>query len=192
MAAAGPSQLSLRLPRALLDPDLRELGCGDADGLVAVRLQLSHGCIAAITPHPAEPTAVAPLPLAITPPVDPHVHLDKAFSWPDFPNRDGTMAAALALNLREGQQRTLAQVLERGERALELAWRYGLRAMRSHVDSLGPWSETCWEVLSSLRQRWAGRVDLELVALVPIQHWLSEAGERQARQVYASSRRCLL
>ena len=187
MAAAGPSQLSLRLPRALLDPDLRELGCGDADGLVAVRLQLSHGCIAAITPHPAEPTAVAPLPLAITPPVDPHVHLDKAFSWPDFPNRDGTMAAALALNLREGQQRTLAQVLERGERALELAWRYGLRALRSHVDSGGPCAQPSWEALLALQQRWRGRVELQLVALAPLQCWQTAEGLALARRLAAAS-----
>ena len=97
--AAAPAQLQLRMPRGLLDPGLRDLGCGDGDGLVAVRLQLADGCIAAITPAAPGPAGDAGPPLAITPPVDAHVHLDKAFSWGAFPNRDGTMAAALALSL---------------------------------------------------------------------------------------------
>ena len=184
MPAAAPGQLSLRLPRCLLDPGLRDLGCGDADGLVPVRLRLEQGRIAAIT---APAPGAAPLPLAITPPVDAHVHLDKAFSWGAFPNRDGTMAAALALNLREGEQRSTAQVLERGERALDQAWRHGLRALRSHVDSGGPCAEPSWEALLELQRRWRGRVDLQLVALAPLQHWQTREGQRLAQRVAAAS-----
>jgi cytosine/adenosine deaminase-related metal-dependent hydrolase len=167
MGAPDPSTLNLRLPRSLLDPGLQQLGCGDADGLVAVRLQLQNGRIAAITPLATPFNPPPPLPLAITPPVDPHVHLDKAFSWVGFPNREGTMAAALALNLQEGQQRTCDQVLERGERALDQAWRYGLRGLRSHVDSGGPCADPSWAALLELQRRladWLGRSGFRLEA----------------------------
>ena len=180
---ACPSQLSVLLPRALLDPQRADLGCGDADGLLAVRLQLAAGRIAAI--EPLAPAA-APLPLAITPPVDPHVHLDKAFSWAAYPNREGSLAAALAVNLREGERRSHSQVLERAGRALDQAWRYGLRALRSHVDSGGPCAEPSWDALLALQAQWRGRVELQLVALTPLQHWGTPEGRRLAQRVAAA------
>lgn len=172
----------LRLPRALLDPARTDLPAGDADGLVAVRLGIDGGRIRAIEALPAGPGQPA-APLAITPPVDAHVHLDKAFSWERFPNRAATMAAALAANGREADQRTADQVLERGAKGLERAWRYGLRALRSHVDSAGPGAEASWQALLALQQRWQGRLELQLVALVPIAFWSSPAGLELARQV---------
>ena len=179
----------LAIPRGLLDPALA-LGEPDGEGLVRVRIQQREGRITGLVPH-AGPEPAGGIPLALTPLVEAHAHLDKAFTAPEHSNASGTMEEAMVVNRREAGQRTAEGVHNRAERALDQAWRYGLRAMRSHVDSLGPWSETCWEVLSSLRQRWAGRVELELVALVPIQHWLSEAGERQARAQFfgASGRR---
>ena len=174
--------LQLQLPRLLLDPLQRDLPCGDADGLLRVQLELEGGQVAAIRPLPA----AGPLPLALTPLVDAHVHLDKAFSWASHPNRDGTMAAALAANLAEGDQRSRAEVLERAERALGQAWRYGLRALRSHVDSGGPAAEPSWEALLDLRGRWRGRVELQLVALVPLAHWASPPGQALAQRVAAA------
>ena len=182
MLPPAPDQLCLRLPRTLLDPSRSDLPCGDGDGLLAVRLQLAGGRVTAIEPLPA---SAADLPLAITPPLDAHVHLDKAFSWPAFPNRDGTMAGALAANLREGDQRSREQVLERAGRGLEQAWRYGLRGLRSHVDSGGPCAALSWEALQELRRQWRGRVELQLVAMVPLAHWCTPAGRRQAALVAA-------
>ena len=111
----------LRLPRALLDPSLTELPAGNGEGLVRVRLAIDAGRIDAIEASPEGP-GQAGAPLAITPPVDAHVHLDKAFSWSAFPNQSATMAAALAANGREAEQRTADQVLQRGEAALDRAW----------------------------------------------------------------------
>ena len=183
MAGQPPRRLELLLPRVLLDPQQRDLPCGDREGLLPVRLQLASGRVAAIEPLAA---AAQHLPLALTPPVDPHVHLDKAFSWSAFPNPGGSMAGALAANLREGEQRGREQVLERGERALQQAWRYGLRALRSHVDSGGPCMEPSWEVLLELRERWRGRLELQLVALAPLQHWSTPAGRYQAQRLAAA------
>jgi cytosine deaminase len=170
----------LRLPRALLDPRCRDLPPVDDNGLVAVMLEHEGGLLTGLRGWWGE---TADLPLALTPLVEPHAHLDKAFTGRDFPNPAGTMAGALAANFREAEQRSAEQVMDRGERALELAWRHGVRAIRSHIDSLGPAAEASWQALEALRARWAGRVDLQLVALVPIGHWLSPAGEALARRV---------
>ena len=147
----------LRLPRSLLDPTLTNLPAGNGEGLVTVRLAIDAGRIGAIEAIPEGPGQAAS-PLAITPPVDAHVHLDKAFSWSAFPNQSATMAAALAANGREAEQRSADQVLERGEAALDRAWRYGLRGLRSHVDSAGPAAAPSWQALLELQQRWRGRL----------------------------------
>jgi cytosine deaminase len=174
----------LAIPRCLLDPGL-DLGESDAQGLVPVLLTHHEGRITGLTPCAGAEPAEG-FPLALTPMVEAHAHLDKAFTALPHWNGSGSMDEAMAVNRREAEQRTADGVRLRAERALEQGWRYGLRAMRSHVDSLGPWSATCWEVLSRLRRQWAGRVDLQLVALVPLRHWLTEEGERQAREVAAS------
>jgi cytosine deaminase len=174
----------LRLPRCLLDP-LAELPAADADGLVPVRLQQRAGCLTAIRPCDAA-EAAGPLPLALTPLVEPHAHLDKAYSGLLHPNRQGTLAGALRANLREADQRDRETVLARGERALERAWRQGLRAIRSHIDSGGPAAAPSWEALADLRRRWAGRVELELVALVPLAHWRTPEGRALAERAVAA------
>lgn len=173
----------LAIPRSLLDPGLN-LGPLDGQGLVRVCLEQRDGCLIRLEPF-GGPEPPGGLPLALTPLVEAHAHLDKAFTAPPYSNASGTMEEAMAVNRREASERTAEGVWNRAEHALEQAWRYGLRAIRSHVDSLGPWSPVCWEVLSGLRQRWAGRVELELVALVPLHHWLSAEGERLAREVAA-------
>ena len=125
----------------------------------------------------------APQLLALPRLVDPHVHLDKAFSWQDYPNLSGTYDGALAANLREHHTRSESAVLARGEKALQRACLHGLRALRSHIDSLGPGAEPSWRALRQLRDRWEGTIDLQLVALVPLAHWQTPAGERLAAQV---------
>jgi cytosine deaminase len=77
-------------------------------------------------------------------------------------------------------------VLERGERALDQAWRYGLRALRSHIDSGGPQEQPSWEALLELQQRWDGRLALQLTALVPLAHWATAEGEALTRRVAAA------
>ena len=166
------SSLDLRLPRGLLDPCLDLPPAGD-DGLVAVRLGQRDGWVTAITPLTAP--AKAP-PLALTPLVEPHAHLDKCFTAAGYPNGSGTMAEAMALNHQEHQVRGREEVLERAERALQRAWRQGLRAIRSHIDSGGPAALPSWEALLELRQRWAGRLEVQLVALAPLDQWATAEG----------------
>jgi cytosine deaminase len=187
MTAAPPQAPAtlppLRLPRCLLDPSAA-LPPADADGLVAVRLRLREGDLVGIDPCDAA-EAAGPLPLALTPLVEPHAHLDKAYSGDRHPNREGTLAGALRANLQEAAGRDRATVLARAEQGLERAWRHGLRAIRSHIDSGGPGAEASWEALDDLRRRWAGRVELELVALVPLAHWRTPEGVALAQRAVA-------
>ena len=187
MLPAGPLP-PMRIPRTLLDPR-RRLPPADEQGLVAVRLEQAEGRIRAIHAlgeRPGEGTGEGgALPLALTPLVEPHAHLDKAFSGEAFPNPDGTMAAAMAANRREAGSRQPEAVRRRGERALNRAWRYGIRAIRSHIDSLGPWAAPSWEQLVELRRQWRGRVELQLVALVPVGHWRTAEGVVLAEAVAA-------
>ena len=177
--------MRLRIPRSLLDAGRVDLGPADREGLVTVRLQLDGARVAAIEAASDARDCTEPTPpLAISCPVEPHAHLDKTFSADAYPNPEGTMAAALAANLREMAQRSGEQVQQRSERALQQAWQYGLRAIRSHIDSgSGPASAASWDVLSSQRQRWAGRIELQLVALVPLAFWQSQDGVQLARRV---------
>jgi cytosine deaminase len=118
--------------------------------------------------------------LALTPLVEPHAHLDKAFSAARFANRAGTIEAAMAANQAETSCRTAEDLEQRAERALQRAWRQGLRAIRSHVDCGGERGDLSLEVLDGLRRRWADRLELQLVGLVPIHHWGTQQGLRQA------------
>ncbi|MFZ9270754.1 MAG: amidohydrolase family protein [Prochlorococcaceae cyanobacterium] len=176
--------MRLRIPRCLIDGQRGALPAPDDEGLVAVSLQIEGARVAAIA---ADPQASAPAPLALTPLVEPHAHLDKSFTYGTFANPGGTMEGALAANLREFEQRNAEQVHQRSERALEQAWRYGLRAIRSHIDSGGgPASEASWQVLLEQQRRWADRLTLQLVALVPIRFWLTPEGEALAQRVAAA------
>ena len=176
----------MRIPRLLLDPCAR-LPAADDQGLVTVRLEHGDGRIRAIhglaTGCGGDGEGGSPAPMALTPLVEPHAHLDKAFSGQAFPNPEGTMEGAMAANGREASDRQAEAVRRRGERALERAWRQGLRDLRSHIDSGGPGGRPSWDALLELRQRWAGRVELQLVALVPVAHWATAEGEELARWV---------
>ena len=177
----GSALPPLLLPRALIDPLRTDLPAADAEGLLAVRLEHHAGLISGIQPYQVRPGEQ--LPLALTPLVEPHAHLDKAFTWAAHPNPAGSMAGALAANQQEHFSRSQEQVSRRGERALQRAWRQGSRAMRSHVDSLGPGAEPSWEALLGLQKQWRERLTLQLVALVPVRHWATESGERLARRL---------
>ena len=151
-----------------------------ADGLLSVELRWMDGRITSVLPVADAQGLVLPRL------VEPHAHLDKAFSWTDYPNGSGTYAGAMEANMREHRTRTADRVHERSERALGLAWRHGLRAIRTHIDSLGPGAACSWEVLTERRQHWKERIELQLVALVPIAHWSTPEGEQLASQVAAA------
>ena len=184
MTARASASVQAWVPKGLIEVPFGKpliAAASAADGLVAVALAWRDGVIHSIDPLPAE--AAAPTCLLLPRLVEPHAHLDKAFSWSQAPNHAGTYAGAMAANLGEHQSRTVAVVEQRAEQALKLALRHGYRAIRSHVDSLGPGAECSWQALLDLQRRWRGCVDLQLVALLPVEHWSTAEGEALAQRV---------
>lgn len=118
--------------------------------------------------------------------VEPHSHIDKAFTWDDFPNLSGTYEEALKANLEEHQIRTSQNVRVRAEKALRLALKNGLRSVRTHVDSFGLTGLQSWQVLSDIKREWKSLIELQCVALVPLDYWNSDKGNYLAERVACS------
>lgn len=136
----GDGTLSAWIPRGLVELGDERVGTPApitrADGLCALQVSWREGRIVQV--QPLDEGAAEPEGMLLPRLLEPHAHLDKAFSWSRYPNLSGTYAGAMAANFREHQTRTLEVVQERFERAMQLVWRHGLRAVRTHIDSLGP------------------------------------------------------
>ena len=183
-AQPGSGFLEAWAPLGLLDFDpSTPLPDVEKQGLTPVSLAWHQGCLREPKPLPAD--HAPPSRMVLPRLVDCHVHLDKAYTWQEHPNLSGSYWGALDANLQEHNTRTVACVLQRGERAMERAFANGLRAMRSHVDSGGPGAEPSWDALLTLQQRWCSRIDLQLVALVPLAFWGSAEADALARRVAA-------
>ena len=179
---APPQPLQIRWPLALLDPRHCRGPDPDGDGLVNLTLTVSGATVSRIEPLPR--TAGPHLPLALPAAVEPHCHLDKAFTWSQAPNPSGTIPGALEANLREHKRRSAAAVAERMNRALETAWRQGYRALRSHLDLGGrAGSQATWEAVTHTWDAWSNRLQLQAVALAPLEFWSATAGVHLARQL---------
>ena len=184
----GDGTVRAWIPRGLVELDHESVGSPApitrADGLCALELSWREGRIHQVQPlveGAAEPDGML-LPRLL----EPHAHLDKAFSWSHYPNLSGTYAGAMAANLKEHQSRTHEVVQARFERSMALAWRHGLRAVRTHIDSLGPGAQCSWDAILEGGSRWQDRITVQPVALVPVEHWSSSDGEQLAARVAAS------
>jgi cytosine deaminase len=146
----------------------------DRDGLVTVDLLIESGKIAAISAPGATVEAEVPtisLDRGMVWPafVELHTHLDKGHIWPRRRNPDGTFMGALE---NVGADRvanwSAEDVRRRMEFSLKSAYAHGTRAIRTHLDSLSPQHRISWPVFEAMRAAWAGRIDLQAVALYGI------------------------
>jgi len=95
---------------------------------------------------------------------DIHTHLDKGQIWPRQANPDGTFMGALDAVAADREAHWSADDIERRmEFSLRAAFAHGTAAIRTHLDS---WpAGSAWDVFDAVRERWAGRIDLQAVAL---------------------------
>ena len=171
LSGLNGSRLRLRRARihsSLLGAPLR--APTDEDGLVDADIEISDGRIAAIAPGGTFAAADA-LDLEygqVWPAfIDVHSHLDIGHTWPRAPNRDGTLASALAATAADhAKQWPADDVRRRFEFGLRCAYAHGVAAIRTHLDSDPPEAEKHWAVFRELRDSWAGRIDLEATCLV--------------------------
>ena len=108
--------------------------------------------------------------------VDMHTHLDKGHILPRHANPDGTFAGALAAVEADREAHwTTADVRARMEFALKSAYAHGTALIRTHIDSVAPQFPASWPAFVDAREAWAGRIDLQGVALTPIDSFLDPA-----------------
>ncbi len=103
--------------------------------------------------------------------VEAHSHIDKSFTWDEFPNLRSTYDGALSVNLEEHKTRTTKKVLERAEKSLNLAIQNGYRAIRSHIDTYQNQGNDVWTELFKLQKKYSTKLHLQFVALSPLEFW---------------------
>jgi cytosine/creatinine deaminase len=104
--------------------------------------------------------------LLLPAPAEPHAHLDKAFLAERIPNPSGDLPGAIVAMDANRASLTAADIAERAERAARMMVANGITAIRSHADTMTGHGLRSVEGLVAARERLAGLVDLQIVALV--------------------------
>lgn len=140
-----------------------------ADGSV-VDVTLADGVVTAVAPASGGPVAADELDLTgytlLTAAADPHAHLDKARSWDAIRPPMGDLGLAIASWKAHTHTMSEDDIAERAlAQALDMLAN-GTTAVRTHVDILSNGDALRGaRALVSVRERLAGLMDLELVAL---------------------------
>ncbi len=150
------------------------------EGLSYIRLEWEKGYVTSL--ESISPAKSPPKQILLPRLIEPHTHIDKAFTWDISPNLKGTYLGALNANLKEHSLRTSDGVHQKAKRCLNLALTNGIRAMRTHIDIFGQEGSESWNVILDLKREWKGIIDLQCVALAPVEFWATKEGE-----IFASS-----
>ncbi len=186
-AASRFALRNLHAPRCLLPAAVAANGNGD---LVAVDLLVDAGRIAAIEPAGQLPVDLGPdLDASMVLPgmVDCHTHLDKGHIWPRRPNPTGDVPGASRATMADRSANWNADdVRRRMEFALATAYAKGVVAIRTHLDSLAPQAQISFTVFRDVRERWAGKIDLQVSSIAPLDIFLGDEG-RELADIVAES-----
>src|SRR5258706_3993944 len=173
------------VPRCLLADAVPD-AVADGEDTVRVDIAIADGCIARITAAGATLIATEPAfdldggqawPCF----VDMHTHLDKGHIWPRAENADGTFAGALAATAADRSARWHSEDVEaRMDFGLRAAYAHGTAAIRTHLDSLFPQHRISWPVFTAMRERWHGRIALQAVSIILLEHVQGPGGDELA------------
>jgi len=118
--------------------------------------------------------------------VDVHTHLDKGHIVERAPNPTGDHAGARDATAADRKANWRHDdLVRRMEFGLMSAEAHGVAAIRTHLDSQEGQAEETWAAFAEMRDRWAGRVALQGVALVPVDAFRTDYGRKLADIVAA-------
>lgn len=96
---------------------------------------------------------------------EPHAHLDKAFLAERVVNTSGDLMGAILAMEAARPTITVADTIERAERAARMMMANGVTAIRTHADVTESNGLASAEALIEVRRRLAGEVEIQVVAL---------------------------
>lgn len=138
-----------------------------ADEAALTDIVVSDGVIVDVAPgydHPAREEIDCAGRVVIPGLVESHLHLDKALLDRERPNRDGTLAGAIAVTGELKRGFTAENVRRRARQVIEQAIVNGTTTIRAHPDVDPIVGLLGVEVLLELRAEYRGLVDLQIVA----------------------------
>lgn len=131
-----------------------------------------------------EPSAQPARGILLSGPVDAHAHIDKNYTVRDVGAAEGNLFAAIERMAAHRAHWTADSLRVRMQRALREAWASGTRALRTHLDWGGADPPVSLAVFEALREEWRDRIELQFVALTPLDAFADPtAGERIAQAV---------
>lgn len=139
----------------------------EGGGVERLDIAIAEGKIAGFSPPTPGPGRDLDGGLVLPALVDIHTHLDKGHIWPRRPNEDGTWETALTRSIADTVERWSAHDVERRmDFALRCAYAHGTAAIRTHIESTPPQHDISWDVFERMRDKWAGRIELQATSLV--------------------------
>jgi cytosine deaminase len=183
--------LNGRVPACLLNQIPAALLPADAEGVVKADLLIEDGKLAGIDRSAAKRDNISDhIDLGgrqVWPTlIDIHTHLDKGHTVERSPNIDGTFHNARLAAAADRPHWTASDLRRRMDFGLRCAYAHGVSAIRTHIDTYHETVETSWQVLRDVRDEWRGKVDLQGVALCPIDLMEDEFGDKVAATVEKS------
>jgi cytosine deaminase len=170
---------NLRLPACLA-----EIGAATDGELVDADLLIDHGSIAAVERAGTIPADQGPdlrKSMVLPGMLDCHTHLDKGHIWPRKPNPTGDGAGATVATGEDRSAHWNAEdVRRRMEFGLMTAHAKGVVAIRTHLDSLAPQAAISFPVFRQMRERWAGRIEMQVSSIAPLDIFLGDEGRALA------------
>jgi cytosine/creatinine deaminase len=183
--------VNARVPGCLLGETAAPLAPIDAEGVVAADFLVDDGKIACIeAPSVKRHDGIACIDIGgrqVWPTlIDIHTHLDKGHTVERSPNVDGTFHNARLAAAADRPNWTAPDLRRRMDFGLRCAYAHGVSAIRTHIDTYHETAERSWQVLREMRDQWSGKIDLQAVALCPIDLLQDEFGDRVASVVAKS------
>jgi cytosine/creatinine deaminase len=180
-----------RVPACLLGAGAKSLPPADAEGVVNADLLIEDGKLAGVIgPDGTRNDRVAAVDIGgrqVWPTlIDIHTHLDKGHTVERSPNVDGSFQNARLAAAADRPNWTAPDLRQRIDFGLRCAYAHGVSAIRTHIDTYENTAERSWQVLRETREAWRGKIDLQAVALCPIDLLENDFGDRVASIVAKS------